>query len=261
MIAIRKLYLTAGWKVRNRTCQSEPSTWARKMPLVGGCSSTWNSIGSSIHPMVSKLEAAVCANLCLWTGEVFKFWGRFRVPGTMFWLTLWDSSIEDLTIKLSYIVVCRWCRQQEWWQRRDSDDDDDDDDDVGAGAGASTCRSGGGGGRGGSEGWEVLKFAESSMCMVFQTITILVVFSNSDGHPCAYMCVRREPDVCPEHVSSRTKRLFFFTDPQEVCEGLLPQIIAKRAMKQIACRMRGEGPHLVYRPSLQGRLNCGWNTC
>ena len=29
--------------------------------------------------------------------------------------------------------------------------------------------------------------------------------------------------------------------PHEVCEGLLPQIIVKRAMKQISCRTRGEG--------------------
>ena len=44
---------------------------------------------------------------------------------------------------------------------------------------------------------------------------------------------------------SRTKRPFFLTDPQEACEGLLPQIILKRAMKQISCHTRGEGPHRV----------------
>ena len=42
------------------------------------------------------------------------------------------------------------------------------------------------------------------------------------------------------------------TDPHEVCEGLMLQIVVKRAMKQILCRTHGEGPHLVYRSSLQG---------
>ena len=64
--------------------------------------------------------------------------------------------------------------------------------------------------------------------------------------------VRTDPDVCPEPVFSRTKRPFFSTEPYEVCEGLLPQIIVKRAVKQTSCRTRGEGPHLVHRPSLQG---------
>ena len=69
--------------------------------------------------------------------------------------------------------------------------------------------------------------------------------------------MRTEPDVCRELVFSRTKRPFFFTDPHEVCEGLLLKIIVKRAMKRISCRTRGEGPHLVYGPSLQGGANRG----
>ena len=66
------------------------------------------------------------------------------------------------------------------------------------------------------------------------------------------MILRTDPDVCPEPVFSRTK--LFSTDPHEVCKWLLPQISVKlkRAMKQIVCRPRSEGPHLVYRPSLQG---------
>ena len=45
---------------------------------------------------------------------------------------------------------------------------------------------------------------------------------------------------------------FFSTDPHEVCEGVLPHIIVKRAMKQESCRTRGKGPHLVHYPFLQG---------
>ena len=43
--------------------------------------------------------------------------------------------------------------------------------------------------------------------------------------------------------------------PHEVCEGLLPQIIVKRAMKQISCRTCGKGPHLVYQhvPTIPAR--------
>jgi hypothetical protein len=63
-----------------------------------------------------------------------------------------------------------------------------------------------------------------------------------------YFIFRTDLDVCPEPVS-RTTRPFFSTDPQEVCEGVLPQIIVKRTMKQILRRTRGEGPHLQYRPS------------
>ena len=52
----------------------------------------------------------------------------------------------------------------------------------------------------------------------------------------------------------RTKRPFFSTDPHEVCEGLLllllPQIIVKRAMKQISCRTRGATPSV---PSIPAR--------
>ena len=65
--------------------------------------------------------------------------------------------------------------------------------------------------------------------------------------------IRTEADVCPEPVFSRTNLPFFSTDPHEVC--VLRRVVAancsKRTMKQILCRMRGEGPHLVYRPSLQ----------
>ena len=56
----------------------------------------------------------------------------------------------------------------------------------------------------------------------------------------------------PEPVFSRTKRPFSSMDLREVCQGLLWQIIVKRVMKRISCRTRGEGPHPVYRPSLQG---------
>ena len=62
------------------------------------------------------------------------------------------------------------------------------------------------------------------------------------------LTLRTEPDVCPEPMFSRAKQTFFFTDPHEVCEGLLLQIIVKPAINRISCRMRGEGPHLVYLP-------------
>ena len=64
--------------------------------------------------------------------------------------------------------------------------------------------------------------------------------------------LRTEPDIRPEPVLSRTQWPFFSTNLHEVCEEVLPQIIVKRAMKQIVCRTHGTGPHLVYRPSLQG---------
>ena len=32
-------------------------------------------------------------------------------------------------------------------------------------------------------------------------------------------------------------------------------------MKRVSCRALGKGPHLVYRPSLQGGSNGGWNMC
>ena len=43
-------------------------------------------------------------------------------------------------------------------------------------------------------------------------------------------------------VFSRTKRPFFSTDPHEVCEGVLPQIIVKRAMKQVSYAWQGATP-------------------
>ena len=56
---------------------------------------------------------------------------------------------------------------------------------------------------------------------------------------------------CPEPVFSRTNWPFFSTDPH--ARSLRKVVAANcRAMKQILCRPHGEGPHLVYRPSLQG---------
>ena len=51
-----------------------------------------------------------------------------------------------------------------------------------------------------------------------------------------------------------TKRPFFFTDPQEVWEGVLPQMIVKQAIKQISNCPRGKGPHLVYHPCKAVRI-------
>jgi hypothetical protein len=44
--------------------------------------------------------------------------------------------------------------------------------------------------------------------------------------------------------------LVFFTDPQEVCEGLLPQIIMKQTMKQfVADGRRGATPSVASIPA------------
>ena len=48
------------------------------------------------------------------------------------------------------------------------------------------------------------------------------------------------------------------TDPQEVCAGLLPQMVVKRTMKQILCRTHGEGPQLVYIQSIPARRLEPW---
>ena len=36
--------------------------------------------------------------------------------------------------------------------------------------------------------------------------------------------IRTDPDVCPEPMISRTKRLFLSADPDEVSQGFLAQI-------------------------------------
>jgi len=70
---------------------------------------------------------------------------------------------------------------------------------------------------------------------------VVGLFNNRDmDRNGSIITVRTEPGVCPEPVFSRTKRPFFSTDPHEVCEGLLPQIVVKRTMKQILCRTHGE---------------------
>ena len=73
------------------------------------------------------------------------------------------------------------------------------------------------------------------LLLLFLSLCVFCVYVNKSPF------VRTEPDVCSEPVLSRTKQPFFSTDSHEVCEGLLPQIVVKRAMKQILCRTHARG--------------------
>ena len=49
-----------------------------------------------------------------------------------------------------------------------------------------------------------------------------------------YTFISTDPDVCPEPMISRTKRLFLSADPDEVSQGFLAQIWGQRAKEPAA---------------------------
>ena len=99
-----------------------------------------------------------------------------------------------------------------------------------------------------------------TFCTIYHHISPLkkMARTKSYANPCAEICRFRgfsrfrAKMLRITGAETHTFPAQLFHGPHEVCEGLLPQISVKRTMKQIVCHTRGEGPHLVYRPSLHG---------